>query len=300
MYISSPCVPRRPTLRRYPQFSPRKALLTTPTSARLWPYTLAGLEPDLFKYTRTTIKPSIPTIPAIKPQHRIRAHTAAQVIMRSSSRLGERSYSWPPSLHHFTTTTAYQSAPSDKCTGKVIDDGDDDGSFSHFISPVLEEDDPVGEMSWSAGIVDQDSSRMSKTSKFCEGVAKKWSKYVAQRHEALYDLEEDESYFSDESNSSDKLQFRDDNESFCERSGCFDNVDNGFGFDDRLQIPSFAGSYTYPRPSRNRRTAHRRNRSWQKPSVELFTVPEENESLSVGLEDELARVKIDRSAISYS
>ena len=282
MYLSPPCASRRPSLRHLPQFPSRKVFFIT-TAFRPWHLPLAGHEPDCFRTRRVTFKPSLLDTSPPKSHLRSRADAAivAPVAMPSLARSHERAYSWPPSIHHLTESAGTSNEPVDKSLSDI-----DEDPFSHFISPVIEEDGLFGEASWTAGIVESESSRSSKTAKFYEGVAKKWSRYVTQTDD-LYDEE------SDSDDSSVAITFEPD--PFDAVDTRRDNYSDTESPDDsRLQVPSRqeASSLSI---KKSKRTTHHRRHSWREPSVDLFTVPEENEASLGSLEERFAYLNIGES-----
>ena len=183
--------------------------------------------------------------------------------MPSFMRNPYRSYSFPPCMDSVEFGHAQEEDLSDI----------DEDPFSHFITPINEEDDPY-DLSLSAGIIIP-GPRTSKASKFKSNIADKWTRYVEQNHTTLHSQ-----YHTP------TIQ-EDDEESFM-------GLD-----DDRLTgSPSRISQVTVPRititdPSRgraqdlvtrkvqNRRRASRtlsgHRHSWREPSPDLFTVDESEE-----------------------
>lgn len=177
-----------------------------------------------------------------------------------------RSYSFPPCID------SVEFNPSSEDHLPDIDEN----PFAHFLTPVLEEDDPYDGLALSAGIIVPDGPRNSKTSKFKSTVADKWARYVKQNHVQLHE------------------QYHEDSE----EEESFMHLD-----DDRLtNSPPVSYQFIGPptpriliteptrgraqelmsRNPRNRR--HRTSRtlsghhhSWREPSPELFTVDESEE-----------------------
>ena len=175
-----------------------------------------------------------------------------------------RSYSFPPCIDSIDPDYPYDTSLPDI----------DEDPFSHFITPIDEEDDPY-DLSLSAGIHIPDGPRTSKATKFKSTVANKWARYVKQSHTQIHEryhtptiLEEDEESF--------------------------------MGLDDvRLNdTPTMVSQLSPPRiiitePTRGRahelvaRKAQNRRRysrtlsghrhSWREPSPDLFTVDESEE-----------------------
>ncbi|KAJ4374764.1 hypothetical protein N0V83_001840 [Neocucurbitaria cava] len=178
-----------------------------------------------------------------------------------------RSYSFPPCI---------ESIEDEQPQSRGLPDIDED-PFSHFITPVSEDEDPW-ELSLSAGIIVPDGPRTTKATKFKSNVADKWSRYVKQNHIQLHSQYHTPTIPED------------DEESFM-------SLD-----DDRLNdTPSIVTQISPPRititePTRGRaqelvaRKAQNRRRmtrtlsghrhSWREPSPELFTVDESEEEES--------------------
>ena len=307
MYLSPPCASRRPPLRHFPHFPPRKIFLAA-SAFKSWHLPLAGHEPDCSRAkNRFAINPLLLDESSLPKSHlRSRADAAtavAPVAMPSLARAHERTYSWPPSLHHFKNSTKV-AGTSNESVEKSLSNIDDD-PFSHFISPVIEEDGLFGEASWTAGIVEDDddnASRSSRSAKFYEGVAKKWSRYVTQQHrycygeiDDSYSTEEDEEEECDSDDSLATVTFEQDpvDAFFDARRDYFDMSSPA---DDRLQIPSHhqdVSSRSSPRKSTI--TTHYRRHSWREPSDDLFTVPEETEASLGSLDDRFAHLNIGES-----
>ena len=175
-----------------------------------------------------------------------------------------RSYSFPPCID---SVDPYENNLPDI----------DEDPFSHFITPIDEEDDPY-DLSLSAGIHISDGPRASKPSKFKSNVADKWARYVKQSHTQLHSRYHTSTIVEE------------DEESF-------------MGLDDvRLNdTPTMVSQLSPPRititePTRGRaqelvaRKAQNRRRysrtlsghrhSWREPSPDLFTVDESEEEES--------------------
>ncbi|KAF2469432.1 uncharacterized protein BDR25DRAFT_49360 [Lindgomyces ingoldianus] len=177
-----------------------------------------------------------------------------------------RSYSYPPCID-----TVELASPMVEDLSNI-----DENPFEHFLSPLLEEDDPYDGLSMSAGIIVPDGPRTSKSSKFKSTVADKWAQYVKQNHLEIHGRYHDAAL--------------DDDESFMQLD------------DERLMdtphMVSQLSSPTTPKiiitaPTRGRaqehvvrkgRSRHRTSRtlsghrhSWREPSPELFTVDESQE-----------------------
>ncbi|KAH7112873.1 hypothetical protein B0J11DRAFT_182186 [Dendryphion nanum] len=176
-----------------------------------------------------------------------------------------RSYSFPPCIDSVEFDSAVDTDLPDI----------DENPFAHFLTPVLEEDDPYDGLAMSAGIVVPDGVRTSKASKFKSTVADKWARYVKNNHVQLHQQYHEES---------------DDDESFM-------HLDDERLMSSPQTVPQLSGSPT-PRilltePSRGRpqdlisqspRTRQRYSRtlsghrhSWREPSPDLFTVDESEE-----------------------
>ena len=302
MYLNPPCVSRRSSLRRFSHFLPPKLIFVASASAsRPWHLPLAGLEPDYFSAKRIAFKPSLLNLSLNNPRFQIRADAAAAaaaaapVAMPSFAHSQERTYSWPPSLHHLSDDAESSDEP---VVDKSLSDIDED-PFSHFISPVIEEDVPFGEASWTAGIVDHDDpSRSSKTAKFYEVIARKWSQYVMQHHD------DDETCMlygevSESDDSSATMTFEPDYSDTidAEKEDYYDYLSNSnrnLVHGNRLQIPSYeevCRRSLSKGSSSIRRLTNRHRHSWLEPSYDLFTIPEEGAS---GNENEASLGSLDQ------
>ncbi|KAJ4290516.1 hypothetical protein N0V90_010733 [Kalmusia sp. IMI 367209] len=105
-----------------------------------------------------------------------------------------RSYSFPPCIDSLDYSSQSDSELPDI----------DEEPFAHFLTPLVEEDDPYDPLSLSAGIFVPDGPRTSKASKFKSNVADKWARYVKGNHTQLHSryhvphlerLEEDDESF---------------------------------------------------------------------------------------------------------
>jgi hypothetical protein len=202
-----------------------------------------------------------------KPSLPVRSYSSLRVIKDIIATMPSylRSYSFPPFIDSFDSDDLY---------ANNLPDIDED-PFSHFITPIDEDDDPY-DMSLSAGIYIPDGPRTTKTSKFKSSVADKWARYVQQSHTQLHSRYHTPT-ISEE-----------DEESF-------------MGLDDaRLNdTPHIVSQLSPPRititePDRGRnlgaRKAQNRRRygrtlsghrhSWREPSPDLFTVDESEEEES--------------------
>jgi hypothetical protein len=215
-------------------------------------------------FTVVQIEPSVgPSIP-VRHSSPLRAFKDTIAAMPSYLRNSHRSYSFPPCI---------DSVDFEDEEGDYLPDIDED-PFSHFISPINEEDDPY-DLSLSAGIIVPDGPRTNKASKFKSNVAEKWARYVQYHHTPLH-----AQYHTP------AIQ-EEDEESFM-------GLD-----DDRLNdTPSVMTQISPPRivitePSRGRaqelaaRKAQNRRRysrtlsghrhSWREPSPDLFDIDESEE-----------------------
>ncbi|KAF2004005.1 hypothetical protein P154DRAFT_64361 [Amniculicola lignicola CBS 123094] len=190
-----------------------------------------------------------------------------------------RSYSFPPCIDNV------EFAPTPEHDLPDIDDE----PFAHFLTPVVEEDDPYDGLSMSAGIIVPDGPRTSKTAKFKSTVAEKWARYTKNHHVELHSR-----YHEAEADA-------DDDESFMQLD------------DDRLlDIPHAVSQLTGPptpriivteptrgrphdlvarksKPRRYSRTLSGHRHSWREPSPDLFTVEESDEEEGLMLKRPKAR-----------
>lgn len=177
-----------------------------------------------------------------------------------------RSYSYPPCIDSIDFASPPEADLPDI----------DEEPFAHFLTPVVEDDDPYDPLSLSAGIIVPDGPRSSKASKFKSNVADKWARYVKTNHGHIH-----RHYHT--------AQPDDDEESFM-------TLD-----DARLNdTPQVVSQLTTPTPritvteptrgraqelvSRKARSRRRYSRtlsghrhSWREPSPDLFTVDESEE-----------------------
>jgi hypothetical protein len=218
-------------------------------------------------FTVVQIEPSVePSIP-VRCSSPLRVFKDTIAAMPSYLRNSHRSYSFPPCI---------DSVDFDHEEGDFLPDIDED-PFSHFISPINEEDDPY-DLSLSAGIIVPDGPRTNKASKFKSNVAEKWARYVQYHHTPLH-----AQYHTPAIQEEDE----EDEESFM-------GLD-----DDRLNnTPSVMSQISPPRivitePTRGRaqelaaRKAQNRRRysrtlsghrhSWREPSPDLFDIDESEE-----------------------
>lgn len=152
----------------------------------------------------------------------------------------------------------------------------DEDPFAHFLTPVVEEDDPFDGLSLSAGIISHDGPRASKASKFKSTVADKWTRYVKHNHIQLHQQYHDSSPDEDE-------------ESFMQ-------LDDDRLFESPQTVSQLSGPPTprititeptrgraqelvsqKPRRRRYSRTLSGHRHSWREPSPDLFTVEESEE-----------------------
>ncbi|KAF2179368.1 hypothetical protein K469DRAFT_504937, partial [Zopfia rhizophila CBS 207.26] len=181
-----------------------------------------------------------------------------------------RSYSYPPCIDSVEFATRSEADLPDI----------DEDPFAHFLTPVLEEDDPYDALSMSAGIIVPDGLRTSKSSKFKSTVADKWARYVKHNHAELHNRYHDSRADEDE-------------ESFMQ-------LDDERLIDTPHAVSQLSGPPTpkivITEPIRGRAQelvsrkgrSHRRysrtlsghRHSWREPSPDLFTVEEAEEAES--------------------
>ncbi|KAF2841096.1 hypothetical protein M501DRAFT_929703 [Patellaria atrata CBS 101060] len=169
----------------------------------------------------------------------------------------QRTYSWPPNLHLLDIRHLTQSKQQD------LEDIDED-PFSHFLTPVTEEDDPFDSFQFSAGIILNETPRASKARKFKASISKKWARYVAKHHRVLH-----QHYHAPKHHQQ--------------------------NYKTVIRVPSITVTAPHE-PTRGRaqeilaeqkgqkrmrasRTLSGRRHAWREPSVDIFTVMEEAETL---------------------
>jgi hypothetical protein len=171
----------------------------------------------------------------------------------------------------------------------------DEDPFSHFISPVHEEDDPFDNLAYSAGIIVNESDFSSKASKFRNAIAQKWAYYVERNHEGLHEMYHVQPQLAD---------FEDDNDENYMFPHEWDGQKKSRAGVTRTTRPPLTTSHhhqhhhdapfrdrsdaliTYVHPRKRRRTTRTLSglrHSWREPSDDLFTVLEEaDDMLAVG------------------
>lgn len=243
-------------------------------SLTLLPRASTGRGPDTLKTLQATITvvkvelSAKPSLPVRRSSHfRLAKDIVATMPLYLRSLRNSRSYSFPLCIDTFDF-----SSPPDVDLPDI-----DEEPFAHFLTPVVDEDDPYDALSLSAGIIVADGPRASKASKFKSSVSDKWARYVKSNHSQLH-----RRYHGP--------KVDDDEESFMHLE------------DDRLndtphvvtQITTPTPRITITEPTRGRaqellsRKARRRNsrtlsghrHSWREPSPELFTVDESEEEES--------------------
>jgi hypothetical protein len=168
-----------------------------------------------------------------------------------------RNHSWPPLFHlHLIDLNAHKQPAA-------LPDIDED-PFAHFITPITEEDiqeeDPFS-AAFSAGIIPSTSpsaaqSHASKTKQIRERVSEKWARYLARHHHdrlASPDAFEKESYLLDDPSYKTVIHEP--------RRGRSDSLLAEQGI----------------RRPRASRTLSGHRHSWREPSVDIWTVLEEEE-----------------------
>lgn len=190
----------------------------------------------------------------------------------------------------------------------------DEDPFSHFLSPVLDDEDPFDDSSYTAGITSYESASDSKTAHFRARLEERWNNYIAHdllRHpptddrprsstppeeDQLPDLYTDDLY--DNASSSPNMEF-----------SCFSDFSSSPPeFPSMLQPDEFDGweadrrrdnssskdleIWTAPlkRPRlRSSRTLSGKKHSWREPSGDLWTLREEDEDEMALVEQEQPR-----------
>ncbi|ORX98024.1 hypothetical protein BCR34DRAFT_607070 [Clohesyomyces aquaticus] len=175
-----------------------------------------------------------------------------------------RSYSYPPCMDNVEFAPSMQEDLSNI----------DENPFEHFLSPLLEDDDPYDGLSMSAGIAIPEGPRASKSSKFKSTVADKWARYVKHSHPEFHDRYHDAQDDDDES----FMQLDDER-----------LIDTPHAV-SQLSSPPATPTIIITSPNRGRtqelkasnrhrtsRTLSGHRHSWREPSPDLFTLDETEE-----------------------
>jgi hypothetical protein len=213
--------------------------------------------------TESSSRPS----PPIRRSSRLQSFK--DTITTMPSFMSSRSLSFPP----WVDDVEYESSTERDTLPDI-----DENPFAHFLTPVVEEDDPYDGLSLSAGIIvpDDVGPRTSKTLKFKSNVADKWARYVkynhVQLHQHYHEHDEEEEEESFVTLDDDRL------------------LDTPYMMSQLSQPPRI--TLTEPTrgraqelvPSRKARGRRRYSRtlsghrhSWREPSPDLFTVEESEE-----------------------
>ncbi|KAF2748183.1 hypothetical protein M011DRAFT_467224 [Sporormia fimetaria CBS 119925] len=179
-----------------------------------------------------------------------------------------RSFSFPPFVED--NNSSFGTAPESH-----LPDIDED-PFAHFLSPLVEEDDPWDALSLSAGIDIPTGETASKTSKFKSTVANKWARYVkfnhVQLHQQYHEQEQDAELQDDEFITLDDHRLDDQPHAVSQLRRPPLVTITTEPTRGRAQELVRAGN-TGPR-RRSSRTLSGRRHSWREPSPALFTVDE--------------------------
>lgn len=208
--------------------------------------------------------------PSAKPSLPIRRSSKLQSIKDAISTMpsfvrNSRSYSFPPCIDSVEFSPSHEDDLPDI----------DENPFAHFLTPVMEEDDPWDELALSAGIIVPDGPRSSKASKFRSTVADKWARYVKQNHVQLHEQ------YHEDSEEEESFMHLDDHR-------LNDSPQASYQFvgppTPRIMITEPTRGRAQELVSRNPRQHRRYSRtlsghrhSWREPSPDLFTVDESEE-----------------------
>ncbi len=271
MYITSPRAPAQRPCYKLSRFLPQTVRTSTfvPLLRR---HILTGLVPG-FQRRQIADSPSLPTGGLVQTRSLYRLQVGRQPAMPSFRPHHRRTYSWPPSWHHISPAQD-KGTEAESPTTEL-----DEDPFSHFISPVMDEDDPFDNLAYSAGIVVNESDTASKTSKFCAGIARKWAQYVEINHEALHELYHIQPDDIDSDFDEHDADVWDDKDL---PGGVAIPVIHEPAHSRREQILAVVESRGKRRRPGRTLSGHRH--SWQEPSLNLFTVLEENDDGPAGTE----------------
>lgn len=185
--------------------------------------------------------------------------------MPSYLRAPKRSFSFPPCIDNVEVESSYEAGLPDI----------DEEPFAHFLTPLSEEDDPYGPLSWSAGIDNYDGPRTNKASKFKSNVSDKWARYVKQNHTQLHTQyhapaipEEDEESF---------MGLDDDRLNYTPQTVAHTSPRITITEPTRGRAQELVQRKERNRRQRSSRTLSGHRHSWREPSPELFTVDESEE-----------------------
>jgi hypothetical protein len=234
---------------------------------------LSGLGPEkeiISPATLTVVKVEYSTKPSRPIRHSSRLRSVKDSIATMPSFLrNSRSFSFPPFVDS-----------DDLSSGSGLPDIDED-PFSHFLTPINEEDDPYDGLSMSAGIAVPEGPRTSKAAKFKSTVSQKWARYVQHHHSNLHTIYHDA-----------KDEDEEEEESFMQLDD-HRLVDTPHMVFQLSAPPSPSTSTPVLEPTRGRaqellspqsrgrprhsRTLSGRRHAWREPSPDLFTVMEAEE-----------------------
>lgn len=202
-----------------------------------------------------------------------------------------RSPTWPASGQLLSSSPS-QSPPKTSSPPKSYDLDADEDPFSHFLSPILDDEGPFAESwSYSAGITDYvPESASKKAAKFRSALGHRWNSFVTRQHSALSSppsehslpdlLDEGEDVATPEGSPASDVH-----DSFADDGCSVDEWLDGWEADRlRAQAKQRDRNARFQQPSRpalkrprgkSSRTLSGKKHSWREPSEELWTVPEE-------------------------
>lgn len=216
----------------------------------------------------------------------------------------DRHLTWPPSPHLISAALSSHPGPlssnpvarpreaHERTTTSPPPDIDED-PFSHFLSPVLDDEDPFDDWSYTAGIVPHmPVSHASKKAKFQSRLADRWETFISRQHQHLQSpprtppsedslpdlLESDEEgYQTPVSLSPPQPQallslsdFTDGWDADRVRDAGLESQRRRLAFGKGMKLP-----LKRPRARSTSRTLSGKRHSWREPSEELWTVLEE-------------------------
>lgn len=208
-----------------------------------------------------------------------------------SSAKHSRRPTWPPTLQLLTPAISGKARSASPIQEESDGDIDED-PFSHFLSPILDEDDPFEGSSYSAGINTFDEEIENKRSRFRVRLGQKWDKMISRRASSP-SSEQQEQQAPRTPPSEDQLPdlVTDDarSKSPLESISDEDEPDGWEGDRQRQQRPcdfgvplsrqkiSFGGPLQRPR-LKTSRTLSGRKHSYTPPSFYLWDIDEESDS----------------------
>jgi hypothetical protein len=176
------------------------------------------------------------------------------------ARLGKhnRNHSFPPCLQFVQRSSSKTLSPPRPDIN--------DAPWTHFLSPLDDDDDPSDFLDFTAGIIaTSDAASKKKSTKFRPSTAKKWDKQIVNFHHGTYQRREEEHGF---------VENRQDPWSHIVEQDVM-----------AASHPIDISRQARPRMRSRTRTLSGHRHSWREPSVDIFTVEEEAVS-DTYLEDE--------------